>query len=275
MPAHTSNPRLTSTLPANVGETTVPSWLLNALDDGLRPFPPPRQHPSNAAHIRTPDPKHKRLPSRSPSPTPPPKVPRNGVVGSASRPLGLRTTSVTSSSHHRPSAYAFADDDPDARWSTLARTSHARRGGATQGRPGVRHSGCFRLPILGVGAARRAVVAESAETKQRVITYLPPPRTAWNQTLGRGPVEDLNICPIADTNTNTSWVGTEVDSPDQEEEQVEIRVMDSDVTLVNEDEDGGDVVAIDLDAVCARYSKTRAGMKTVRVVFVFSLSFEG
>ena len=55
------------------------------------------------------------------------------------------------------------------------------------------------------------------------------------------------------------------DAPLEEEDEVEIRVMDSDATLVNEDDD---VMAIDVDDVSARYPKTRACMKAVRACFL-------
>lgn len=50
-----------------------------------------------------------------------------------------------------------------------------------------------------------------------------------------------------------------------QEEEVEIRVMDSDTTLVNEDEE--QVARIDVDDVCVRYPTVRASMKAVCVMF--------
>ena len=59
---------------------------------------------------------------------------------------------------------------------------------------------------------------------------------------------------------STKHAQVEADAHEQDEE--EMRMMDSDVTLVNEDEEG--VAKIDVDDVCVRYPATRACMKAVR-----------
>ena len=233
---------------ANTGQGMVPSWLLDALDQvphasPLPLAPEPRQHVTDPPHIRTPDPKSKRLPS--PSPTPPPKKPRIGAM-SAPRPLGPAPPA-----RRCPSAYAFGkDDDLDAEWSTLARTKRGETVSVKRGRVtkpgGTMQSGRFRLPILGL--AQRTPTP--SEVKPRVITYLPPPK-APRKLVDDGLVVRTNDQAAKDARAEA-----------EEQEEVELCVMDSDVTLVNEDEE--DVVAIDVDDMCARYPKTRASMKAVR-----------
>lgn len=124
-------------------------------------------------------------------------------------------------------------------WST---TRGTKRGAALANRGkrgGVRQSGRFRLPIAGHTRGTKGIDLPPA--KPRVITYLPPPRAVDN------------LATRAETGAR--------------EEDVEVRVMDSDVTLVNEDDEDV-VVDVDVDDVCARYPKTRARMKAVRSLVV-------
>ena len=133
-------------------------------------------------------------------------------------------------------------------WST---TRGTKRGAALANRGkrgGVRQSGRFRLPIAGHTRGTKGIDLPPA--KPRVITYLPPPRAVDN---GGSVVRTDNLATRAETGAR--------------EEDVEVRVMDSDVTLVNEDDEDV-VVDVDVDDVCARYPKTRARMKAVRSLVV-------
>ena len=242
----------------NTNQGMMPSWLLDALDDGIYVSPPPRplvseprQDVTNPPHIGTPEAKHKRL--TSPRPASPRKKPR--ASASASWPLAPAPPTV-SASRRCPAAYTFGeDDDLDTEWSTLAGT---KRRSATlakrAGKPGgVKQSGCFRLPGL---APRTPTLAP--EAKRRVITYIPPPMASKK----RGNEVAANIDPPTRGTRKHPQVASE--EQEEEEEEIEIRVMDSDVTLVNEDEEH--VAGIDVDDICMHYHTTRACMKAVRVV---------
>lgn len=319
------HPRPTSNLPSgsNTAQKTPPTWLLNALEQGMRDVSPPphaiplvprsepRQDATNSPHIRTPEPKRKRLASSEP--TSPRKTPH--VV--------LPTTSAPGP--RLPTAYAFGqDDDPDAEWSTLARATRkigplatSKRGAKPKPKwSGVRHSGGFRLPGLGLGpkTPKTTMTTPTRPTEvRRVITYLPPPMPSKkldhvdvdggpraSDSVGRRARVDKLASRIdpptrgtakgAETNAETCAPGyhfqadkavsrPKVDSPTrapakhaqvnsdarqevEEEELEDIPVMDSDMTLVNEDED--DVAQIDVDDVCRQYPTTRAHMKAVR-----------
>ncbi|KAI9457926.1 hypothetical protein HD554DRAFT_1758864 [Boletus coccyginus] len=214
---------------------TAPSWLVDVLHEGTRvspPPPPPVVHKTGQAatdppHIRTPEPKRKRL--TSPEPTAPRKAPRGC-----------------------PTAYAFGqDDDPDAEWSTLARTRRKATSAVRVAKlNGVKQSGGFRLPLLGLATPMRA-----PEATRRVITYLPPPMASKSLNLvndDRGP--RAYQAQADKVITAATHAQTDADAHDDE-----IPVMDSDVTLVNEDEE--DVARVDVDDMCVRYPTTRACMK--------------
>ncbi|KAG8216596.1 hypothetical protein J3R82DRAFT_6782 [Butyriboletus roseoflavus] len=244
-------------VPGDMGQGTVPSWLVDALNDGIYVSPPPplplvpepRQDATKPLHIRTLGPKHKRL--ASPGPTTPRKKPR--ASASASRPPDPVPPTI-SAPRRCPTAYTFGeDDDPDAEWSTLVRTKRRAATPAKRvGKPGgVRQSGCFRLPLPGLSPR---TPTRAPEAKRRVITYLPPPMTNKKR--------DDEVTATVDPPTGGTAKHVQVA---REEEETEIRVMDSDVTLVNEDEEH--VAGIDVDDVCVRYPTTRAYMKAVRVVF--------
>ena len=209
--------------------------------------PEPRQDATNSAHIRTPEPKRKRL--ATPEPTPPRKTPRPSATRpNATRPLDPDAAPPpTSTSQRCATAYAFGeDDDPDAEWSTLARTKRKVLSATRVAKPsGVRQSGRFHLPLLGLARGTRA-----PEVKRRVITYLPPPMASKKLVDG-------------EPRASTKHAQVEAEAHEDEEEQAEeMHMMDSDVTLVNEDEEG--VAKIDVDDVCVRYPATRACMKAVR-----------
>jgi hypothetical protein len=92
-----------------------------------------------------------------------------------------------------------------------------------------------------------------------VITYLPPPRASKTLVdVAGGPRASTNHQVLADEAIVTATT-THAHAHDDDDE---MRVMDSDVTLVNEDEE--DVAQIDVDDVCVRYPATRACMKAVR-----------
>ena len=247
----------------------VPGWLLDALNVGIHdvalPPPPPvvpgPRQDATPPHIRTPEPKRKR--PASPERTPPRKIPRTRAPGPPPAPRRC------------PTAYAFGeDDDPDAKWSTLpTRRKTAKRAE----KHGVRQSGGFRLPLLGLARAI-PTVTRTTEAKPRVITYLPPPRVnkkrVDDDVGGARASGSVNRPTRADEVIMTTRIDplkrglAQVDTraqdqaEDEEDEREEIRIMDSDVTLVNEDAD--DVAQLDLDDVCARYPTTRACMKAVR-----------
>jgi hypothetical protein len=164
-----------SPLPRFAGKATAPSWLLDALDPPLPLVPEPRQDATDPPHIRTPEPKRKRLAT----PEPPRKTPR------------LDVAPPTTSASRRCAAYAFGeDDDPDAEWSTLARTKRKVPSATHVAKPsGTRHSGRFHLPLRGLARGTPA-----PEVTRRVITYLPPPRAS--KTL----VDDVAGGPRASTN---------------------------------------------------------------------------
>ena len=262
--------------PGNTAQGMAPSRLLDALDEATPAPPPPplplgpepRHDALNPPHIRTPEPKRKRLASPEPRATPP--------RARATRPLDLDAAPPTpSASRRRPTAYAFGeDDDPDAEWSTLARTKRKAPSAMRVAKPkpsGARQSGRFRLPLLGL-ARGTPTPTRVPEVKRRVITYLPPPMASKKLA------DDVDGGPRASTNHQVqadppsrgpakhehehAQVEAEAHEEEEEEQVAEMCVMDSDVTLVNEDEE--DVAKIDVDDVCARYPATRAGMKAVR-----------
>ena len=260
--------------PGNTAQGIAPSWLLDALDEAtpaspLLPLvPEPRQDALNPPHIRTPEPKRKRPASPEPRATPP--------SARTTRPLDLDAAPPTpAASRRRPTAYAFGeDDDPDAEWSTLARTKRKMPLAMRVSKPkpsGVGQSGRFRLPLLGLARGMPA-----PEVKRRVITYLPPPMASKKlaDDVDGGPRASTNHQVQADTRSDPpsrgptkydhAQVNSEAEAHEEEEEEqvAEMCVMDSDVTLVNEDEEG--VARIDVDDICARYPATRAGMKAVR-----------
>ncbi|KAG6379889.1 hypothetical protein JVT61DRAFT_10451 [Boletus reticuloceps] len=255
-----SRPTKTNNAISAAGHGTPPKWLSVALDQGPPPVPPllpePRHFATGPPHTRTPEPKHKRLASPEPI-TPPRKTPR--VL--APRP----PTAPASASNRCPTAYAFGqDDDPDGDWSTLGRTRR-KRGTPTKraAKPkpsGMKQSGHFRLPLLGLVAPTPTRATEV----RRVITYLPPPMASKKlvDDIDSGPRSSKAII-RAKADPLTKRVTAEARAAIEEEEEIEeILVMDSDMTLVNEDED--DVAQIDIDDVCKRYPTTQACMKAVR-----------
>lgn len=268
--------------PANTGQGTAPRWLVNALDEGLRGISPPPPLPlvsaiqrvaTDSAHIRTPEPKRKRL--ATPEPTPP----RKTSPAHTSRPP--TTPTHASGSRCYPTAYAFGqDDDPDAKWSTLARTM--RKTVKHTAKPsGVKHSGGFRLPLLGLAPSK---ATRAPVVTRRVITYLPPSMASKKmvddvdrevpakELVSRRAEDDegvvkAKIDPPMRGPTQRAQIDTTPHDDEVVEEEIELtRLMDSDATLVNEDEDEykDKVVRIDVDDVCARYPATRACMKAVR-----------
>ncbi|KAG9311562.1 hypothetical protein JVU11DRAFT_7767 [Chiua virens] len=181
-PLVSSTHRSTSPLPPfHEYQKTASNWPLDARNEAADTSPPSapphplvsggRQNTIDLPHIRTPDPPRRRL--VSPDPARAPKKSRMSVLQSATRLLAQ-----TSTSQRCPSAYAFGeDDDPDAEWSTLARTKRAPQPCK------IKQSGHFRLPIPGLAPRTPVRVPEA---KRRVITYMPPPMT------GKKPVDDVD-----------------------------------------------------------------------------------
>ncbi|KAH0834973.1 hypothetical protein J3R83DRAFT_10685 [Lanmaoa asiatica] len=257
--------------PENMGQRTEPI-ILRALNEEICVSPPSpplvpelRQDATDPPHIRTSEPRHKRLASPELTPA------RKRLRASAARPPDPAPP-TTSTSRYCPTAYTFGeDDDPDIKWSTLAKTKRRAVTSKRVEKPsGVRQSECFRLPLLG---RTQKTPTRAPEVKRRIITYLPPPMA--NKKL----VDNIDGGPWASTNhlandvtakitlpTRDPAKHVQVETEEQEvDDEVEIRVMDSDVTLVNEDDEH--VTGINIDDVCAQYPTTRATMKAVRVVF--------
>ena len=83
-----------------------------------------------------------------------------------------------------------------------------------------------------------------------------------NDGVPQAQANKATIIPTIAAVTPATHAQIETDAHDDQDD--EIRVMDSDVTLVNEDEE--DVARVDVDDVCVRYPATRAYMKAVRVL---------
>ncbi|KAF8137114.1 hypothetical protein EV363DRAFT_1316690, partial [Boletus edulis] len=254
-------------LPDNTGHRTPPKWLSVALDQGpLVPplLPEPRHDATDPPRTRTPEPKHKRLASPEPF-TPPRKTPRVLAPRLLTAPASGRC----------PTAYAFGqDDDPDGEWSTLGRTRRKRGAPTKRAKPkpsGMKQSGHFRLPLLGLAAPAPTRATEV----RRVITYLPPPMASKKlvDDIDSGPRSSKSVDHLSQgdeaiirakadplTRCVAAEARAEIEEEEEEEEEIEeILVMDSDMTLVNEDED--DVAQIDIDDVCKRYPTTQACME--------------
>ncbi|KIJ63812.1 hypothetical protein HYDPIDRAFT_112775 [Hydnomerulius pinastri MD-312] len=245
----------------------MPSWLSAAITEQIASPPKMISPPDHEDLADIPSPsqiqetERKRLPS--PMPTLRSKKPRT------------RTPRCLTPAINGPSAYTFGeDDDPDAKWSTFGvsrkKATTARR---SENPRGMKQSGGFRLPLVGLGKKPVKPKTEPIpEVKRRVVTYLPPPMTI------RGLVDDSISMPgttvAATDNTVPETILLEENdilatTPEGDEDargaDVTPFTMDSDgLTLVDVDYDEELVFAFDVDEVCARYPVTRAQMKEVR-----------
>ena len=190
------------------------------------------------------------------------------------------------------------EDDEDASWSTLGAARRDSRGrptflsgrergrGKNETRPsgGIKRSGVFKLPGLGIGGAKSGarcvdVGDTSSHPKRRVITYLPPPMEHQVNTNVGGTCRDQSG--LDEGVSKGTELTEEIDhgmedkgdmSDNDRDYDVPAPRMDSDeATLVGEYEwhvqpasSPVQSVPFDTDQVCARYADVRARMKKVR-----------
>ncbi|KAH7882846.1 hypothetical protein F5I97DRAFT_1816118 [Phlebopus sp. FC_14] len=164
------------------------------------------------------------------------------------------------------SAYDFGQGgDSDADWKTFQHSGKATKYGVG----GRKQSGWFRLPVPRRMTTRSAT-KEAPQVKSRIITYLPPPRTAGqlSHDLKQGRVRnDVKMAKNLATETvSMEDIGSIVAFAQEDgDDGHTIAVPDSDgMTLVGEDDEC--VISFELDDVCKHYATTRAMMKEVRLL---------